>query len=92
MIVNSPAVTARPLTPVPTTRQVIVAAVAKRAIPVVTAAAGAALATLAVERTVANLALRGAERTPLFRRPAAPEFTRVTVTHTTIVERITRPA
>ena len=72
----------------------------QRAMPLVTASAGVALATLAAERTLATLALRAAERTGLRRVeghaviPAAafvePQITRVTVTRTTVVERITR--
>jgi len=66
--------------------------VARHAMPLVTAAASAALTTLAVERAIASLALRTVERTGLVRHlpvEAAPAFTRVTVTRTTIVERIT---
>ncbi|MDA1010115.1 MAG: hypothetical protein DWG80_01060 [Chloroflexi bacterium] len=73
-------------------RQPLAMAVARRAVPLVAAAASAALTTLAVERAVANFALRSIERTPFMRRTRDPEFTRITVTHTTIVERIRRPS
>ncbi len=73
----------------------------QRAMPLVTASAGVALATLAAERTLATLALRAVERTGLRQSegsalvPAAigltePPIVRVTVTRTTVVERITR--
>ncbi|MCK9496358.1 MAG: hypothetical protein M0R75_12800 [Dehalococcoidia bacterium] len=67
--------------------------IAQRAMPLVTASAGVALATLAAERALASLALRAAERAGLrIASPVAsiePAITRVTVTHTTVVERIT---
>lgn len=72
----------------------------QRAMPLVTASVGVALATLAAERTLATLALRAAERAGLRRAEehavipgsafAEPRITRVTVTRTTVVERITR--
>ena len=60
--------------------------------PLVTASAGVALATLAAERAIASLALRAAERVGVRHRPGAaePAIRRVTVTRTTVVERITR--
>ncbi len=73
-------------------RQPLARAVARRAVPAVAAAAGAALTTLAVERAIANFALRSLERSPFVRRSSVPELTRVTVTHTTVVERISRSA
>lgn len=67
------------------------APIARRAMPLVTASVGTALATLAAERAVAGLAMRAAERTGLVRaRPVEDGITRVVVTHTTIVERVTR--
>lgn len=67
-------------------------AVARRAMPLVTASATAALATLAAEQAVAGLAMRLVERTGIARpRPAElPAAVRVTVTRTVVVERITR--
>jgi len=70
----------------------------QRAMPLVIASAGVALATLTAERAVATLALRAAERTGLRRViapstvavAAEPAIMRVTVTRTTVVERITR--
>ncbi len=73
-------------------RQPLAMAVVRRAVPVVAAAASAALTTLAVERAVANFALRSIERTPFARRSVEPDFTRITVTRTTVVERISRPS
>lgn len=73
-------------------RQPLAMAVVRRAVPVVAAAASAALTTLAVERAVANFALRSIERSPFARRTVEPEFTRITVTRTTIVEHISRPS
>ena len=82
-------VTARPI--VRSTVAGALAPVARRAMPLVTASVGTALATLAAERALAGLALRAAERTGLVRaRPVDDGVTRVTVTHTTVVERITR--
>ena len=75
-----------------TLRQPLAIAVARRAVPVVAAAASAALTTLAIERAVANFALRSVERVPFMRRTSEPEFTRITVTRTTVVERIRRPS
>ncbi|MGE3961319.1 MAG: hypothetical protein AB7F65_06505 [Dehalococcoidia bacterium] len=85
-----PAIPATPMN----ARPALALAVARRAMPLVTASAGVALATLAAERAVASLALRAAERTGL-RRTAHPTpaadggIVRVTVTRTTVVERIT---
>lgn len=89
-----------PATPV-VTRRPLALTVAQRAMPLVTASAGIALATLAAERAIASLALRAAERTGL-RQVLAPPATpaqlpvealppimRITVTRTTVVERIT---
>jgi hypothetical protein len=73
-------------------RRPLAVVVAQHAMPLVTAAASAALTTLAVERAIAGLALRTAERTglvPRETREGAPAFTRITVTRTTVVERIT---
>lgn len=92
-----------PATPV-ASRRPLALAVAQRAMPLVTASAGIALATLAAERAIASLALRAAERTGLRQAlaPAAtpaplpveaiealPRIMRITVTRTTVVERIT---
>jgi len=78
----------------PVARSTVVGAlapIARRAMPLVTASVGTALATLAAERAVASLALRAAERTGLVRaRPVQDGVTRVVVTHTTVVERVTR--
>lgn len=91
-----------PATPV-VSRRPLALAVARRAMPFVTASAGIALATLAAERAIASLALRAAERTGLRQAlaPAAstaqlpieavnalPPIMRITVTRTTVVERI----
>ena len=101
MIAPSPSLAVSPVTePIEATpitvRPALAVAVARRAVPVVTAAASAALTTLAIERALAGLAMRGIERTPLARPLGAtgspPDFTRITVTRTTIIERITRPA
>lgn len=82
-------VTARPV--VRSTVAGALAPLARRAMPLVAASVGTALATLAAERAVAGLALRAAERTGLVRaRRVEDGITRVTVTHTTVVERITR--
>ncbi len=82
-------VTARPV--VRSTVGGALAPIARRAMPLVTASVGTALATLAAERAVAGLAMRAAERAGLVRaRPVEDAVTRVVVTHTTVVERITR--
>lgn len=86
---STSAITAKPV--VRRTVSTALAPIARRAIPLVTASIGAALATLAAEQAVSNLALRAVERTGLVRTQAASDgITRVTVTHTTVVERITR--
>jgi len=93
-----PAISAHP---VPVRRPLAVVVMQRtiqRAMPLVTASAGVALATLAAERAVATLALRAAERTGLRRViapstvavAAEPAILRVTITRTTVVERITR--
>lgn len=67
------------------------APIARRAMPLVTASLGTAIATLAAERAIAGMAMRAAERTGLVRaHPVEDGVTRVIVTHTTVVERITR--
>lgn len=82
-------ITAQPV--VRRTVSTVLAPIARRALPIVTASIGAALATLAAEQAVSSLALRAVERTGLVRAPATSDgITRVTVTHTTVVERITR--
>lgn len=83
-----PAISATPIV----SRPPLALAVARKAMPLVTASAGVALATLAAERAIASLALRAAERVGVRHRPGAaePAILRVTVTRTTVVERITR--
>lgn len=94
-----PAISATPVV----TRRPLAVTVAQRAMPLVTASAGIALATLAAERAIAGLALRAAERTGLrhvlapttpatsavLQADALPPIMRITVTRTTVVERIT---
>ncbi|MEX1021954.1 MAG: hypothetical protein WD800_08255 [Dehalococcoidia bacterium] len=67
--------------------------VARRAMPLLTASAGVAIATLAAERALAGLALRTVERAGFARAvPVRTDegLTRVVVTHTTVVERVIR--
>lgn len=64
-------------------------AIARRIMPAVASSAATALATLAAERALAGFALRAVERTGLM-RSTQPEFTRVIVMQTTIVERVAR--
>ncbi|MDA0815015.1 MAG: hypothetical protein O2924_00390 [Chloroflexi bacterium] len=87
-VTTHPTVEAHPIA----VRQPLAMAMARRAVPLVAAAASAALTTLAVERAVANFALRSIERTPFGRRSATTDFTRITVTRTTVVEHISRPS
>jgi hypothetical protein len=95
MAVTSRQISTRTVTAQPVVRRTVSAAIApiaRRALPLVTASIGTALATLAAEQALGSLALRAVERTGLVRAQTAPtdDVTRVIVTHTTIVERITR--
>jgi hypothetical protein len=77
--------------PVLRPREVAIA-VARRAVPVVTASAGALVATLAAERALANLATRAVGQVaPRRAQPVAEAVIRRTVfIETVVIERITR--
>lgn len=94
MAVTDQSISTITITAQPVVRRTVanaLAPIARRAVPLLTASAGVAIATLAAERALSSLALQAVERTGLVRAQRMDDaVTRVTVTHTTVVERITR--